>query len=413
MIRLRFILLLWIFRLCSVWAADDWPQFRGPNGDGHADATGLPATWSETENVRWKTLIPGEGWSSPVILGPQVWMTTALENGKSLRAVCVDKESGKILRNVELFHPADPGPKNPLNSFASPTPVIEPGRVYVSFGHNGNACLATQTGAVLWRHQLLKLNHAVGAGSSPMLYRNLFILNCDGMDVRYVAALDKQTGRLVWKTNRSKVITQPSEHNKAYSIPMVLNSGGQDQLVSVGAHRVSAYEPMTGRELWWCDLPGFSNTPRPIYGHGLVYVGTGFDDPELWALRPGGTGDVTSTHVAWTHKANAALKPSLLLVDDELYMVSDSGTVSCLDGRTGAELWRERIGGQYSASPVYADGRIYCFSQDGKTTVFKPGRAYQAVATNQLDAGFMASPAIAGHALYLRTKTHLYRIEKP
>ena len=413
MLRTRFIGLLCIFRLYSAGAADDWPQFHGPQGDGHADATGLPVSWSETENVRWKTPIPGEGWSSPVVMGRQIWMTTALENGKSLRAVCVDQDSGKILRDVELFHPADPGPKNPLNSYASPTPVIEPGRVYVSFGNNGNACLATPTGKVLWRHQQLKLNHVMGAGSSPLLYQNLFILNCDGMDVRYVAALDKQTGRIVWQTNRSKVITQPPDHNKAYSIPALLNIGGQDQLISVGAHRVSAYEPLTGRELWWCDLPGFSNVPRPICGHGLVYIGTGYDTAELWAIRTGGTGDVTSTHVAWTHTKNAAFKPSLLLVGDELYMLSDSGMLTCLDARTGVERWRERLGGQYSASPVYADGRIYCFSQEGKTTVFKPGPAYAAVATNQLAAGFMASPAVAGHALYLRTKSHLYRIEKP
>lgn len=393
-------------------AGDAWPQFRGPTGDGYSDATGLPLTWSETQHVRWKTAIPGEGWSSPVILGRQIWMTTALDNGKSLHGICVDKDTGKMVHDLELFRPDDPGPKNPLNSYASPTPVIEPGHVYISFGNNGNACLATDTGAVLWKHTDLKLDHIMGAGSSPILYRDLYILNCDGGDVRYVAALNKLTGKLTWKTNRSDPVDRVPDLRKAYSVPQIINIDGRDQLVSVGAFRVSAYEPLTGRELWWCDLPGWSNVPRPIFGHGLIYVGTGYNKAELWAIRAGGTGDLSRTGVAWKVPKNAAEKPSLVLVGDELYMIADTGMATCLDAKTGRVIWHEIIGGQYSASPVYAEGRIYFFNQNGKTTVIKPGRTFTVLATNQLDGGFMASPAIMGKAFYVRTKTHLYRIEK-
>ena len=397
-------------------ASEDWPQFRGPAGDGHSDATGLPLTWSETENVRWKTAIPGEGWSSPVVLGRQVWMTTAIEDGHSLRAICVDRETGKVLHDVEVFHIEQPPPKNTANSHASPTPVVEPGRVYVCFGTSGSACLDTATAKVIWKNTELTINHKEGAGSSPILHGGLFILCCDGTDVQYMVALDKTTGRIVWKTPRSAAAVLEGKRpdlRKAFCTPQVIHVAGKEQLISVGAFRAYAYEPKTGKEIWFCNLPGFSNVPRPVFGHGLVYVGTGFMKPELWAIRTDGTGDVTPTHVAWKVSKMASLKPSLLLAGDELYMLNDgSGTLTCLDAKSGEPVWQEKIGGSYSASPVAADGRIYLFNEKGQTTVIKPGRTFERLATSQLDAGCMATPAVSGRALIVRTKTHLYRIEQ-
>ena len=408
-------LLLLPLLAAAVVASEDWPQFRGPAGDGHSDATGLPLTWSETENVRWKTAIPGEGWSSPVVLGRQIWMTTALEDGRSLRAICADRETGKILHDVEVFHIEQPLPKNTANSHASPTPVVEPGRVYVSFGTSGSACLDTATAKVIWTNTELTLTHKEGAGSSPILHGGLFILCCDGTDVQYMVALDKNTGRIVWKTQRSAAAVLEDKRpdlRKAFCTPQVIHVAGKEQLISVGAFRAYAYEPKTGKEIWFCNLPGFSNVPRPVFGHGLVYVGTGFMKPELWAIRTDGTGDVTSTHVAWKMSKMASLKPSLLLAGDELYMLNDgSGTLTCLDAKSGEPVWQEKIGGSYSASPVAADGRIYLFNEKGQTTVIKPGRTFERLATSQLDAGCMATPAVSGRALILRTKTHLYRIE--
>ena len=412
---MRKVLLLPLLAAVAV-ASDDWPQFRGPAGDGHSDATRLPLTWSETENVRWKTAIPGEGWSSPVVLGGQVWMTTALEDGRSLRAICVDRETGKVLHDVEVFHIEQPPPKNTSNSHASPSPVAEPGRVYVSFGTSGSVCLDTATAKVIWKNTELTLNHKEGAGSSPILHGGLFILCCDGTDVQYMVALDKNTGRIVWKTQRSAAAVLEGKRpdlRKAFCTPQVIRVAGKEQLISVGAFRAYAYEPKTGREIWFCDLPGFSNVPRPVFSHGLVYVGTGFMKPELWAIRTDGTGDVTSTHVAWKVSKMASLKPSLLLAGEELYMLHDgSGMLTCLDAKSGEPVWQEKIGGSYSASPVLMEGRIYCFNEKGQASVIKAGRTFARLATNQLDAGCMASPAVSGRALIVRTKTHLYRIER-
>ncbi len=397
----------------SLVAGENWPEFRGPSQQGHSDSTGLPVKWSESENVRFKTAIQGEGWSSPVVWGEQVWMTTATENGRSLRAVCVDRDGGRMVHDVEIFRVEQPERKNPFNSYASPTPVLEKGRVYVSFGTNGNACLDAESGRVLWRNRDLRLDHKEGPGSSPILYGNFFILHCDGMDVQYVAALDKHTGRLAWKTPRSYHFGMLSEDlRKAYSTPLIIRLNGKDQMISIGARRVSSYDPATGKEIWWCDIPGYSNAPRPVYAHGLVFVSTGFDSAQLWAIRPDGKGDVTKSHVAWKVTQGVPLKPSVLLVGEEIYMVSDNGIARCLDAKSGSLIWQGRIGTAYSASPSYADGLIYFCSEKGKTTVIKPGKELAIVAENSLDGRILASPAVAGKALFIRTDTHLYRIQK-
>lgn len=397
-------------------ANDDWPQFRGPTQQGHSDSTGLPITWSEGNGVVFKTRIAGEGWSSPVIMGDQVWMTTATQGGKSLRAVCVGRDTGRIVHDVEVFALAKLDPKNEFNSYASPTPVLEPGRVYVSFGNYGNACLDAVTGKPIWKSTELKLDHKEGPGSSPVLYKDFFLLHCDGTDVQYVAALQKETGKLAWRTDRRTDFgNKPGDLRKAYNIPLLISENRRDVMISVGAYRVFAYDPSDGREIWSCKTPGFSVVPRPVYENGVVYVCTGYMQSELWAIRTGGSGDVTDSHVIWKTKQGVPFKPSILLVGGRIYMVSDNGIARCLDAKTGEQVWQQRVEGKYTASPVCAEGLVYFFSEQGLTTVIRAddkSTKPQIVAENELAGRFMASPAIAGKAMFLRTDKHLYRIER-
>jgi outer membrane protein assembly factor BamB len=386
------------------WGAD-WPQFRGPDGQGHSAETGLPLTWSETENVAWKTPIPGLGWSSPAIQGDQIWLTTALEAGHVLCAICVNRTDGQIVHNVEVFRKEDPGPIHNKNSHASPTPLIEGDRVYVHFGAHGTACLTT-AGEIVWKTEELKHDHRHGPGGSPVLYEDLLILNCDGTDVQFVIALDKATGQPRWRSDR--------EGAMSYSTPLVIEVDGQDQLITTGGEQVIAYKPTSGEEIWRARYPGgYSNVPRPVYGDDLVYVCSGYNTPKVFAIRPeGAQGDVTATHVVWTLEKAAPHNPSPLLIGDELYVVSDKGIGTCLDAKTGTVHWQERLGGNYSASPLFVDGRIYFLSEEGLTTVISPGKEFKQLASNQLDGRTLASVAVSKGAFYLRSADHLYRIEQ-
>ncbi len=426
---------IWVLGFCGftslALAADNWPQFRGPNGDGHAAGRGLPLTWSETNHVKWKTPIHGKAWSSPVIWEDRIWLTTATEDGTQLFAVCVDRDSGKVLRDLKIFDVANPQFCHQFNSYASPTPVVEAGRLYVTFGAPGTACLDTQTGKVLWERRDFVCNHYRGAGSSPILCGDLLILHFDGSDQQYLAALDKQTGRTVWRVNRSidfkdlgpdgKPQTE-GDLRKAFSTPHLAIFDGQPVLLSLGAKAGYAYEPRTGRELWRVeDRTAHSASTRPVVGDGMVFYPSGFPKGQLLAVRPGRAGEVIDANttgpagqlqVAWKVKRNVPCKPSLLLVDGLVFMIDDNGVASCVEANTGATVWNERVGGNYSASPLYADGRIYFFSEEGKTAVIAAARQFKKVAENTLKDGFMASPAATGKALILRTRTHLYRIEE-
>jgi len=404
-------ILLLGFSMGLARAGENWPQFRGPGGDGRSDATGLPLTWSETENVVWKTAIHGRGWSSPVIWGDQVWVTTATEDGHRMDAVCVDRTSGRVVHDVKVFDTEKPEHVGAVNSYASPTPVIEQGRLYVHYGTYGTACLDTRSGQVLWSRRDLSCDHHEGPGASPMLFEDLLIFHVDGRDVQYVVALDKRTGKTAWKTPRS-IDYSPFSPNlrKAFCTPIVIEAGGRLEQISPGAKAVMGYDPRSGRELWKVRYFGWSVTPRPLVGHGLVFVVVDYERPELWAIRPGGDGDVTDTHVAWKVRQSVAAQPSLLLVDELLYMVNDEGIASAIEAKTGQAAWKTRMGGNYSASPISADGRLYFFSRKATTTVLAPGRQYRVLATNQLDGEQMATPAVSGQSLFLRTRTHLYRI---
>jgi outer membrane protein assembly factor BamB len=408
--RLTFCLLVSSFYLlCAPPAGaqtDEWPQFRGPDGQGHSTETGLPLQWSETQNVVWKVPVPGRGWSSPVIASDRIWLTTAVESAgaASLRLIGFDARTGKEVVNSEAFSFRNRDPSNPKNSYASPTPIVERDRVYVHFGADGTAALDTASGTVVWKTQLpYQSQH--GNGGSPALYRDLLIISCDGGDQAYVVALDKATGKIRWKTQRRYPADQ------AYTTPLVIRVGERDEIVSVGAYRATAYDPASGKEMWRVSYGnGFSNVPRPVYGHGLVYIATGFQQPTLLAVRADGTGDVTKTHIAWTMTRGAPYTPSPLLVGHELYVVSDLGVVSCLDAMTGAVHWQQRIGGNHSASPIFADGRIYFLSEEGVATVIAPGKEFRKLATSELDGATLASMAVSGGSIFIRSHSHLYRL---
>jgi len=398
--------------LFAAIGGEHWPQFRGPTGDGMADCRNLPITWSEKENVVWKTAIHGKGWSSPVIWGDQIWLTTAPEDGKESYAVCIDRISGKIIHDIKLYTTENPAFCHPYNSYASCTPVIEAGRVYIHFGSVGTACLDTSTGHVLWERRDLPCDHWRGPGSSPILHENLLILTFDGYDQQYITALDKNTGKTVWKTDRQiDYGTDNGDLKKAYSTPAVLKENGRALIVSPSAAATIAYDADTGKEVWRVQHGGMNEAARPIFAHGLVFLTSGHTQ-QLLAIRLGGQGDLTR-NIAWaTSKGLGPSRPSVLVVGDNLFFVSDNGIASCSEAKTGKRLWQERLGGAFSASPICAEGRIYFAGEDGKTHVIAAEPTYQSLAVNKLDAGCMASPAAAGDGLFLRTKTHLYRLGK-
>ena len=396
-------------------ASDSWPQFRGL-ASGHTEVKDLPLTWSESEHVKWKTPLPGEGWSSPVIANNRIWMTTALDAGASLHALCCDLVSGKLLIDTEVFKNAVVPPKHDRNSYASPTPILDGDRVYVSFGSMGTACLSATDGHKIWENRDFVVDHQNGPGGSPALYQNELLLAFDGRDQQYGIALDKMTGKLLWKTERSaarsRLQSVPLDMRKAYGTPAIFQIDGKPQVLTTAAERLYSYDPGTGQELWSVDYPGFSNAPLPVTDGRMLFVCTGFMKPEIWGIRIGDAhGDATASHVVWRQRMAVPDQSTPVVVGSRLYMVSSSGIASCLNTATGETLWKARIGSDFAASPLAADGRIYFCDARGKTTVIAPGDTYQVLAVNSLADGCMASPAVVGKALVLRTKAALYRIE--
>ena len=413
--------------LTAASCGGDWPEFRGPFGNGHATAdeakpAGLPLHWSEKENVKWKTEIPYLGWSTPVVQDGQVWLTTATDEGTDFYVICLDATTGKVQLNRKLFHADNPEPLgNSVNCYASPSPVIEAGRAYVHFGSYGTACLDTFTYRTIWQRNDLPCRHYRGPGSSPILFQDLLILSMDGVDVQYLVALDKKTGRTVWKTDRTTAWddvgadgkpAMEGDRRKAFSTPLIVDVKGKPTMISSGSKAAYGYDPRTGQELWKVCHGSHTPASRPVFGQGLVMFATGMAKSALWAVKPDGHGDVTNSHTVWKISSKAVPRMvSPVVVRDLLFLVADIGSVTCLEIATGHQLWQHDVGGKFIASPIYADGRIYFFNLAGKGFVIKPGRTYELLATNTLATGCLASPAVAGKALFVRTKTHLYRIE--
>lgn len=419
---IRAFLFLYAGLLASSASSPTWPEFRGPTGQGIVPGdSNLPLKWSETENVTWKTPIHGRAWSSPVSDGKQIWLTTATTNGMELSAVCVDFKTEKILHDLRLFDVEKPQYAHPFNTYASPTPVLEGNRVYVTWGSPATACLDVESGKILWERRDIECNHFRGAGSSPIIYKNLLIMNFDGSDHQFVIALDKSTGNTVWRTKRSidfKDLTpegKPAadgDWRKAFSTPLIHDFGQGPILISHGSKALYGYEPNTGKELWYVEeQKTHSGSGRPVVGHGMIFCSMGHSKSELWAVKPGGSGNVTETHVAWKVKRNVPTRSSAVLVGDRLYMADDGGIASCLDAKTGDQIWNERLGGNYSAAPIATKDCVYFFSEDGKTYVVQASDDYKVLATNTLPDGFMATPAVINNSFILRTRTHLYRID--
>lgn len=437
---MRVMILVFVAILSSVSLhANEWRQFRGSDGQGQApDAKNLPERWSETENIVWKGAIPGRGWSSPVFADSTIWLTTAIEHplneeerekvraqklaanplakqmdvvgSVTLHAIGVNSRTGEVVQNLELFRITDLEPIHSLNSFASPSPVLDGDLLYCHFGELGTACVNTETNKIVWKAQLSS-KHSVGPGSSPIIHENILIVPCDGTDQQYVIALNKLTGEQVWKSKRPDLSGNVDEMHKAFSTPLLVKTSDRDQVIIPGAQWVVAYDPRDGYEIWRVRYgDGFSNVPRPIAGKGMVYICTGFMQPQLWAIDLEGQGDVTSTHVKFKITKQVPAMPSPLLVGDQLYFVSDQGVATSLDALTGEPIWTHRLAGNYSSSPLFADGKLYFPSREGKTTILRPGREYDEVSVNSLDGQLMASPAVLDESLLLRSQSHLYRI---
>ncbi|MEK0447048.1 MAG: putative methyltransferase YcgJ [Verrucomicrobiota bacterium] len=401
----------------SLRAEPAWPQFRGPDQQNISRETQVPLQWSESRNVRWKTALPGEGWSSPVVADGRIWVTAAFDDGKSLHALCVDYETGKLLLDVEVFRNDVVPPKHRRNSHASPTGVLEGDRFYVHFGAMGTAALDSTTGRKIWENRSLVVDYQNGAGGSLTVHGNIVLIPCDGMDEQYQVGLSKDTGEVVWKVERSAksfLETLPKDMRKAYGTPLIAMVDGKPLSLTTASTRLYAQDPQTGEEKWHVNYgKGFSNVPVPATDGKIAVICTGFMKPEVWGVRLGAAkGDISESHVLWRQKTAAPDQASPLLVDGRVYMVSSGGIASCLNAENGEVVWKERIGSDFAASPLWAAGRIYFFDAQGVTTVVKPGDQWEVLAKNTLADGCMASAAVVNHSLIVRTKAALYRIEE-
>ena len=400
----------------AAMTADDallpWPDYRGPAYDGHAPGSAAPPLkFSESQGVVWKTEIHGRGWASPVVRDEVVWLATATEEGHELSVVAVDFETGEVLVDQLLFEIARPDHRNALNSYASPSAVVDAERVYLHYGTCGTVALDPDDGTELWRREDLRCQHLMGPGSSPVLAGGNLILTLDGADVQYVVALDPATGDTVWRRGRSADFARViPDQRKAYGTPLLVSGDEEDVLVSTGARRTVGLDPTSGEERWWVDHGGYSMSARAVLSEDIVIINTGYDRPSYIAIRLGGQGDVTESHVLWTWSKNVPTMSSAVARNGYLYFVDEGGIAGCLEIASGEQLFRARLGGQHSASPVVVGDRIHFFDREGAAVVIAAEPEFRVIAENRLDAGFMASPAVVGDSWLLRTETHLYRI---
>jgi outer membrane protein assembly factor BamB len=397
--------------------AEDWPAFRGPGGDGIVRQGSAPLEWGPNKNMAWKKAIPGKGWSSPVVVGGRIYLTSAVpapEAGKdkalTLQALCLDADSGKTLWEKTIFTQPATAPRiHGKNSHASPTPLVQDGKLYVHFGQQGTACLDLD-GKILWKNDTIHYGPVHGNGGSPIIVDDKLIFGCDGGEMTFIIALNRETGKIAWKTDRE---VKAGTSKFSFATPTLITVKNQKQIISPASGAVFAYDPETGKEIWRCRYgTGYSVIPKAVFGHGLVFVSSGYGAPILMAIRPDGKGDVTETHIAWQTKKGAPHTPSPLLLGDELYTVSDDGFASCFDARNGNVHWKERlVDSNFSSSPIAVDGKIYLQSEQGVGFVLKSGKEFKQLARNPLDEKSLASYAVVDGALYIRTEANLYRFQ--
>lgn len=397
--------------------AENWPQFRGPNGQGRSSETNLPLAWSATENVAWKTALPGQGWSSPIVWGDRVFVTTATEDGQSCRVLALDRDGGQITWDKEVFRQV-PGRKESRNSFATPTPATDGERVYVC-SYDGSFAALDYSGALVWTNRSYPFYSQHGLGSSPIVYRDLLIMARDGSgqgegqtslgwhqpwDQAYIVALDTRTGRERWKGSRglSRI---------SHGAPAVWEHDGSAELISEAGDVVQGFCLETGERLWSSQVIGEGKVPSTVIGEGLVFTAGGWGGREsIKAFRLGGRGDLGTNNLAWEQRKGMPKVPSLLYLKPHLFAITDAGQATCMKAATGEVVWQERLGGSFSASPIAAEGRIYFVSDEGETTLIEAGPAFKVLARNPLGEKVQASPAMSQGHLFMRTEKHLFAI---
>ena len=404
----------------SLCPAGDWPKFRGPGGDGHAQVDDAPLTWSATENVKWKVAVPGKGWSSPVLVSGKIYLTSAVAEGddqdlpgldRELRVLCLDAENGETIWDTKVIDQAGAeAPKiHKKNSHASPTAIVEGDRIYAHFGHMGTACLDLK-GEIIWTKRDLSYPPLHGNGGTPVIVGDLLVYSADASKEPFIVALDKHTGHQVWKKPRPETT---ASRKFSFSTPTLIEVDGKPQLVSPASGAVFAYDPKSGDELWRVDYgKGYSVIPKPVYHDGRVFIGTGYDKPNVFAIRVDkeAKGNITESHLDWEITKRAPHTPSMVVVDGLLYFISDGGIATCVDPATGEEIWQERAAGPMSASPVVAAGQIYFLDEKGVCTVIKAGRKFEILSKNDIGERSLASMAVDEGTIYLRTEGHLFRI---
>ena len=407
-----------------LWSQEpgSWTHFRGSDLNGISTEKGYPSTWNDSANIAWKVPESGKGWSSPVIFGKQVWFTTANQESREMRALCVDLETGLTLHDRLIFHPEKLYRIHAINSYATPTPAIEEEFIYLHFGRYGTSCLNTSTGETKWERTDLQCEHIQGPGSSLMIYKDKLIVHLEGTDHQQILALDKHTGKTIWIAERPAELydLMAPIGKKAFVTPIIVNVKGRDLLISNGSTVCIAYDPLTGIEVWRVSQGDDSTISMPVEGDGLVFFYTSFvtgEDgkkyAELFAVDPDGAGDIGETHIRWRMKAPILQLSTPVYVNGLLYTVDARGVFYCLDAKTGEVNWSENLKGKYHSSPIYANGLLYISSIRGETFVYRAGPEPELVAKNMLEGEIWATPALSGGAILMRTSEYLYKIEVP
>ncbi len=401
----------------SLWCtaaslADNWSSFRGKNGQGISPETNLPLHWTATDNIRWKTEIPGEGWSSPIVHDGAVYLTTATEDGSSCRIISLNSKTGIINWNAQV-HRQEPGAKRKQNSYATPTPVTDGNRIYAVFA-DGTVVAVDRRGKLVWKNQEVRFHSLHGLGASPILSNGRVVMPFDGSsrdqkevgwkvpwDQAVLLAIDSNTGKTVWRGKRGA-------SRVGHVTPITTNDG--KHVISAAGDRVQAFESNTGKLVWSVYSQGEGVTPTPALGDGIIFTSSGFEEPTIRAIRLNGEGDVTDTHIEWEQKKGVPAMPSPLLVGPHLYTITRDNILYCIAVSNGEIVWNKRLDGTHSASPVFADGRIYILSETGNTMVIQPGAKFVELANNPLDEKCLASMAVSDGQLFIRGIKHLFCI---